>query len=72
MKDLRQRLANLLNEFSAENGSDTPDFVLASYLVNCLNAFDLAVCERERWYDRPIPNRAPPFDPNAPSPPVPS
>jgi len=33
-----------------ENASDTPDFILAQYLSDCLAAFDKAVRERERWY----------------------
>jgi hypothetical protein len=49
---LRQKLESLLNEHSRENVSDTPDFVLAEYLTDCLAAFDKAVRERERWYGR--------------------
>ena len=33
-----------------ENGSNTPDFILAKYLVMCLNAFDTAVNHRNAWY----------------------
>jgi hypothetical protein len=47
-KTFQERLSNLLNEESMENGSDTPDFVLAQYLVSCLEAFNVAVRERER------------------------
>lgn len=35
-----------------ENGSDTPDFILATYLINCIGAFNKAVNDRERWYGR--------------------
>lgn len=35
-------LMALLNRHSKENGSDTADFVLAQYLVHCLEAFDYA------------------------------
>jgi hypothetical protein len=47
-----ERLAQLLNEFSKENSSDTPDFVLANYLEQCLTAFNLATHRREQFYGR--------------------
>ncbi len=46
------RLEELINEYSMENGSDTPDFILAEYLSNCLKNFDAAVKQREEWYGR--------------------
>lgn len=57
---LREDIASAINRVSAENGSDTPDFVLAEYLVDCLSAFDKAVSRRERWYGRTVaPAKAP-------------
>jgi len=53
--DFRRKLQNLINSESKENGSNTPDFMLAQYLVDCLNAFDAAVAAREKWYGRPYP-----------------
>jgi len=50
--DFRKELENLVNKYSRENGSDTPDFILARYLENALNNFDAAVKEREEWYGR--------------------
>ena len=52
MSTLREDLAGLLNKHSAENGSNTPDFILASFLMTCLTAFDLASKAREKWYGR--------------------
>ena len=49
----RKELEHLLNRHSQENGCNTPDFILADYLANCLRAFDTAVNARERWYSRP-------------------
>jgi hypothetical protein len=46
-------LRTLLNRYSKENSSDTPDFVLAPYLIICLRAFDKATKAREEWYGRP-------------------
>lgn len=54
LKGLRHEIEQAVNRVSAERGSNTPDFILASYLVSCLAAFDRAVMERERWYGRPI------------------
>lgn len=45
-------LRDLINRHSKENGSDTSDIVLAQYLMGCLEVFDKAVVERERWYGR--------------------
>lgn len=41
--ELQTDLAKLLNRHGAENGSGTPDFVLADYLIQCLKAFDYSV-----------------------------
>jgi hypothetical protein len=49
---LHARIASAINCASAENGSNTPDYLLAHFLVGCLEAFDLAVQRRERWYGR--------------------
>lgn len=46
----RRELQHLINRESAENGSHTPDFILAEYLEGCLRAFDAAVGARDRWY----------------------
>ena len=48
----RKGLETLLNKESRENESDTPDFILAEFLNNALDAFDLAVNRREGWYEK--------------------
>ncbi len=50
-------LRALINRYCKENGSNTPDFLLAAYLMNCLRAFDLATREREKWHGRYINGR---------------
>lgn len=50
--EFRLRLESSINYCSRENGCDTPDFVLAEYLADCLAAFDRAVIAREKWYGR--------------------
>ena len=49
---LRGEIAAALNRCSRENGSNTPDFILAQYLANCLEAFDVAIRQRAQWYGR--------------------
>lgn len=51
--ELREKIAIAINSVSAENGSNTPDFILAKYLVACLEAFDAAVVARDTWYGGP-------------------
>lgn len=46
----RKELETLINSNSMENGCNTPDFILATFLTNCLIAFDTAVRHREKWY----------------------
>lgn len=46
----RKELEALLNTRSKENGSNTPDFILAEYLLSCLEAFDKAVNTRSWWW----------------------
>jgi hypothetical protein len=52
VSDLRRDLTETLNRHSAENESNTPDFLLARFLLACLAAFDEAVNERAHWYGR--------------------
>ncbi len=52
MSNLRERLQDELNIACAENGSDTPDFVLAQYLMDCLAAFDKAANARDQFHGR--------------------
>lgn len=48
--ELRSEIKHALNRACAENGSDTPDHVLADYLLACLDAFDAATHARSAWY----------------------
>jgi hypothetical protein len=47
-----KELTDLINRHSMENASNTPDFILANYLMTCLNAFAQATQQRETWYGR--------------------
>lgn len=47
-----QELTALINKYSAENDSDTPDFILAEFVMGCLKAWNVGVQSREQWYGR--------------------
>lgn len=47
---LQKELEHLINKFSRENESDTPDFILAEYIMGCLGAYETAVNARGKWY----------------------
>ena len=53
--ELELELSQLLNKYSIENGSDTPDFILAPYMLACLRAFDEASIKRAKWFDIGMP-----------------
>lgn len=55
------QLRRLLNTWSREASSNTPDFVLCQFMARSLEAFDGAVNARDRWYGFK------PFDANAPT-----
>jgi hypothetical protein len=58
-------LRTLLNRYDLEKGSDTPDFLLANYLVQCLAVFDATIAAREDWYHRPLNSvSSPPKEPS--------
>jgi hypothetical protein len=43
----QEELEVLINKFSKENESNTPDFILAKYLDDCLDAYNSAVKRRD-------------------------
>jgi hypothetical protein len=45
-------LTRLINHHSLEHHADTPDFLLARYLVRCLDVYHAAIVDREVWYGR--------------------
>lgn len=47
---LKKDIKEAINKASAENLSNTPDFILAGYLMMCLDAFESATKERDGWY----------------------
>ena len=64
----RSALEHTINCHSMENGSNTPDFILAQYLEDCLCAFEKAMQHREAYYGSPFDNGdAPPPPREAPT-----
>jgi hypothetical protein len=50
--DLQREIAAALNRASAETESNTPDWILAQFLLSCLTAWNTGVQQRETWYGR--------------------
>lgn len=51
-KTFEIELSSLINKYSKECDSNTPDFILAQFLYECLKAFNVATQQRESWYGR--------------------
>lgn len=50
MSNLKKELETLINRNSIEGKSDTPDFILANYLADCLKVYAKTVKARDNWY----------------------
>lgn len=51
MSKFKKELEALINNHNIESESNTPDFILATYLHNCLAAYEIAIIQRDDWYD---------------------
>ncbi len=47
---LADEIKDAINKVSRENASNTPDYILANYLMGCLSAFEAATNQRDKWY----------------------
>ena len=52
---LARELQSMLNRHCRENESNTPDFILAEYLMDALKAFEKASNARTKWYLPEVP-----------------
>jgi len=50
--EFRKDLIYIINKYSLENDSDSPDWLLAQYIISCLGNFDSTVRGREIWHGR--------------------
>ncbi len=53
-KTFYEELRSLINRHSRENESNTPDFILAEYMQECLASFEKASRAREKWYGKEL------------------
>jgi len=62
-----REFASVINRNSLENDSNTPDFILAQYLVDCLMAWNRTINVRAGWYGKPLesPGGPPPQQPES-------
>jgi hypothetical protein len=51
-ENFKKELEQLINKYSQEGGSNTPDFILAHYMSKCLQNFNEITKERDKWYGR--------------------
>jgi hypothetical protein len=49
-----EELEHLLNKHGLDQAMNTPDFILAEYVVSCLHAWKTALEHRETWRTRRI------------------
>jgi hypothetical protein len=52
--DFVKELTALLNRACRENESNTPDYILAEYLMDSLDAYDKATSKRDEWHGRAL------------------
>lgn len=50
-------LTGLINKYSLESLSNTPDFILAYYLKDCLVTWQNAQARRTAWYSKKLEER---------------
>lgn len=57
--DFQSELCALINKHSVEQCGDVPDYILARYLCDCIEAFHVAAKSRDKWFgqDLRIPDR---------------
>jgi hypothetical protein len=48
--NFEEEVRAVINRYSMENDSDTPDFILAQFVRGCLDNFAIATCRRDEWF----------------------
>ena len=49
-QEFEDELAALINKYSLENVSSTPDYILARYLNQCLHAYESCKRSNDEWH----------------------
>lgn len=52
LREFKYGVEKLINGLSLDNMSDTPDFILAEYLMRCLENFNASTRRRTKWYSK--------------------
>lgn len=50
-EEIVKAFAEIINKHSLENDSNTPDFILAEYLWDCLMSANILIGARSVWYN---------------------
>jgi hypothetical protein len=51
-EDMQRAIERAINRSCGENDSNTPDFILGQYLMDCFDAFTACSVAREKWYGK--------------------
>ena len=51
-EEFMRDLASVINRYSRENGSNTPDFILAEFLAGCLTVYENTISARTDWFKK--------------------
>lgn len=46
----KEELTDLINKHGVDKATNTPDFIVAKYLLGCLAVFNKTVNKRREWY----------------------
>lgn len=67
-QNFQKSLETLINRFSKESDSNTPDYMLASFLMGCLENWNRHIGERDKWHS--FNNADKPLEPTVINPPT--
>lgn len=54
MDDFMKELSVLLNRYGKDSDTNTPDYILAEYLENCIDSFERAIDLRDAWHTKDV------------------
>jgi hypothetical protein len=49
-----EELSLVINKNSKDNSLNTPDFILAEFLTDCLEAWNKAIKARDKWFNQAV------------------
>ena len=54
MEDIEKEITKIFNKYGLDIITDTPDFILADYIMTCLYAFLKTKGDIEKWYGKKL------------------